>query len=251
MIQYPQPRQESQLLALWKEIFGDHDGFWELFLRTGYSPRRCRCLIRDENVAAALCWLDCHMDGRKYAYLYAVLTAPAYRHQGLCRRLMDDTHALLAGLGYDGVVLVPEKEGLRQMYGAMGYENATSVQTFACHSGDHPIPLRSVGPVEYASLRRRFLPEGGIIQEEENLLFLSAQAELFAGDTFLLAAWRDEDTLRGMELLGDPDAAPGILNTLGFPQGIFRCPGREIPFAMFRPLRHGAPIPTYFGLAFD
>lgn len=251
MIRYPETHQEELLLKLWKEIFGDHDGFWEMFLRTGYSPRRCRCLIRDGEVAAALCWLDCYAGQYKYAYLYGVLTAPAFRHQGLCRRLMDDTHDLLTGLGYDGVILVPEKEGLRKMYAAMGYENATTVETFSCNCAKDPLPVQSIGPVEYGCLRRRFLPEGSVIQEGENLLFLSAQAELFAGDTFLLAAWRDGDTLRGVELLGDPAAAPGILKSLGFSQGIFRCPGTQIPFAMFRPLRAGAAKPGYFGLAFD
>lgn len=251
MIQYPQPNQEGELLTLWKEIFGDHEGFWELFLRTGFSPRRCRVLLQQQRIAAALCWLECTLGCRRYAYLYAVMTHPDFRHRGFCRTLMDNTHTLLRSLGYDGVLLVPEKEGLRTMYAAMGYCNATRVRQFSCNAGPSPAAIRQVGAAEYAALRRRLLPEGGVIQEGESLAFLSAQAELFAGEDFLLAAYRDGDVIHGMELLGSPDSAPGILRSLGFAHGIFRGPGEKTDFAMFLPLVQDAPIPGYFGLAFD
>ena len=43
----------------------------------------------------------------------------------------------------------------------------------------------------------------------------------------------------------------GILGALGYEQGIFRIPGNDVPFAMFRPLQPGARKPGYFGLAFE
>ena len=80
------------------------------------------------------------------------------------------------------------------------------------------------------------------MQENENLLFLRTVCDLYAGDGFVYA--------EGAELLGNTDAAPGILAALHKEKGSFRCPGEEKPFAMYLPLAEG-DFPKYFGLAFD
>lgn len=250
VIDRPVPGMENQLLPLWKAIFGDYDGFWELFLRTGYSPDRCRCITEGE-ILAALCWFDCFHSGQKWAYVYAVMTNPAHRGRGLCRALMEDTHEHLQKLGYAGVLLVPAEEGLRSMYRKMGYETCTTVSEFSCPAGEEAATLRTVSPEEYASLRRQYLPEGGVIQEKENLTFLAAQAELLAGESCLLAAWREEDALHTMELLGDTAAAPAIVKALGCKEGHFRIPGNDKAFAMGLKLQKDTVFPNYFGFAFD
>lgn len=251
VIDRPAPEAEAQLLRLWKEIFGEYDGFWELFAKTAYSPDRCRCVMENGIVSAALCWFDCTCGEETWAYLYAVMTNPAHRGRGLCRSLMENTHQHLKELGYAGVLLVPAEEGLRDMYRKMGYGDCTGVSEFSCAAADRPVPLTAVIPEEYARLRRTCLPEGGVVQEQENLLFLAAQAELLAGADFLLAAWREEETLHAMELLGNTKAAPGIVKALGCEKGNFRTPGKDIPFAMGLKLQKTAKFPIYFGLAFD
>ena len=75
--------------------------------------------------------------------------------------------------------------------------------------------------------------------------------EIEAGADFLLAAWREEDTLHGMELLGNTAAAPGILRALGCTTGKFQIPGQEKAFAMIHKLQKNAATPKYFGLAFE
>lgn len=242
---------ETELLSLWKDIFGDHDGFWELFGETGFLPAHCRTVTLEGRLAAALYWFDVSCGGQSMAYLYAVATHPDFRGRGLCRRLMADTEAHLEALGYTGVLLVPEKPSLREMYARMGYEEGTTVSEFSCGMGESPVALGSVTPEEYARLRRKLLPPGGAVQEGENLTFLAAQARLYAGEDFLMAAWQNGGVLHAMELLGNADAAPGILKALGFPRGIFRTPGKELPFAMFKALREDAARPRYFGFAFD
>lgn len=250
-IDRPSAHHTQQLLSQWKQVFGEYDGFWELFLTTAFSLSRCRCILDGETIAASLCWLDAEYAGRKLAYLYAVVTDPAYRGRGLCRKLMDDTHAHLSALGYAGALLVPAEEDLRNMYQKMGYQDATAVSEVSCEAGNHPTPLRAIGPEEYARLRRRFLPEDGVIQEGENLIFLAQQAEFFTGDGFLMAAYREEDCLHALELLGDKEAAPGIVRALNCRTGHFRCSGNGRPFAMFRPLKEDSVAPGYFGFAFD
>lgn len=240
-IDYPAEAQIPGLRSLWKEAFGDTDAFLDLFFGTAFSPDRCRCVSVGDALAAALYWFDCRFDGRPIAYVYAVATAKAFRKQGLCRLLMDDTRALLAQLGYSGILLVPEMH-LIGMYQSMGYRVCSYVQEFTCRSNGRPVVLKEIDAAQYAALRRQFLPAGGVVQENENLQFLSAITKLYTGDGFLYAD--------GAELLGNADAAPGILAALGKDSGLFRCPGGDIPFGMYQPL-DGAPAPAYFGLAFD
>lgn len=248
--EYPAPAAEPQLKKLWQLAFGDSEDFIDRFFSAGYAPDRCRYLPAGEEAAAALYWLDCECDGQKFAYIYAVATHPDHRGRGLCRLLMEDTHRILAERGYAGAVLMPAGEGLRRMYGKMGYRDFGGLSEFACAAGEK-IPVRQIGQAEYAALRRKMLPEGGVIQEGASLAYLETYAKLYAGADFLLAAVPEGQTLFGIELLGNRDAAPGILSALGFENGTFRSPGTDIPFGMFLPLKIGAKNPTYLGHAFD
>ena len=247
----PSPEDIPFLRKLWQESFGDEEEFLDIFFSTAFSPRRCRCLSLEGRPAAMLYWFDISCRGQKMAYLYAVATDPEFRGQGLCRTLMADTHNLLRAEGYTGAVLVPDGEALTRMYETMGYRSCARVTEFLCGPGAQPVPIRSVSREEYTLLRRQLLPEGGAVQEGENLDFLEAQGVFFAGPGFLLAAKRGPEELLGIELLGDRTAAPGILKALDLQRGKFRCPGQDTPFAMFLPLAETAEAPTYFGLAFD
>ncbi len=249
-INYPSPTQEGQLRELWRLAFGDSEEFIDLFFEAGYQPEHCRCVTVAEKAAAALYWFDTECDGQKFAYLYAVATHPEYRNRGLCRWLMEDTHALLKERGYDGALLTPAELPLRQMYAGMGYNDCCTVAEFSAEAGV-PVLIREIGREEYAALRRQYLPEGGVIQEGRNLHFLEGFARFYKGGDFLLAAAVDGKTLRGLELLGNKQAAPGILGALGYAEGIYRSPGEDFPFTMFRPLKMGVKAPSYFGLAFD
>ena len=249
--EHPGPEQIRQLLQLWKEVFGEYDGFWELFLETGFQPDHCRCITENGQVAAGLYWFDCSCNEDKIAYIYAVVTDPIHRGRGLCRKLMADVHGILKDRGYASVMLVPADEGLRKMYRKMGYEDCTSVSRISCAAGEISAEIRNVDVEAYAALRREFLPEGSVLQEGIQLPFLAAQAQLFAGRDFLLAAWLEEEKLHGMELLGNSDAAPGILRALGCRDGCFQIPGKETPFAMLHKLTENPAIPNYFGFSFD
>ena len=121
---------------------------------------------------------------------------------GLCRKLMEDVHGLLKNQGYASVMLVPADEGLREMYRKLGYEDCTTITELSCAAADSAVEVRNISIEEYVSLRRKLLPEKAVLQEGIQLPFLAAQAQLFAGKDFLLAAWREENLLHGMELLG-------------------------------------------------
>lgn len=247
---YPATDHVAALKALWKQAFGDTDDFIDQFFATGYSADRCRCAVENGQLAAALYWFDCELDGRRIAYLYAIATDRLFQNQGICHALMEDTHTLLKKQGYSGTLLVPGATSLGAFYGSMGYRYATELREFFCTAAPESVSLRPIDAQEYARLRRELLPDGSVIQEGANLAFLTTQAALYAGTHLLLAARRDGDILFGLELLGDASAAPALLQALGAAQGRFRTPGEGRPFAMYRPL-DGSPAPSYFAFAFD
>ena len=241
----------DDLKVLWALAFGDPAPVIESFFSTAYSPDRCRYLEEAGESAAALYWLDGEYAGGKYAYIYGVATHPKHRGKGLCRKLMEQTHRQLKDLGYAGALLMPAEAGLRAMYAGFGYRECSRISEFSCTAAKQGIPVRAVSAREYAQLRRKLLPVGGLLQEGTNLDYLCTYAGLYAGDGFLMAAVHEEDRLFVPELLGDPACAPGILKAMGYGSGTFRVPGEDIPFAMYLPLQEDAPMPSYLGFAFD
>ena len=241
----------ESLKQLWMLAFGDPEEAVENFFRTAYAPKRCRFLEAGEIAAAALYWMDTAFAGEKYAYIYGVATHPEYRGQGLCRKLMAVTHADLKEQGYAGALLMPADSGLRRMYAAMGYREGLCLTEFSCKAGTVATDVRTVAPEQYVALRRQYLPEGGVLQEGDSISYLATYAGLYAGDDFLMAAVHEKERLFVPELLGNRERAPQILKAMGYPEGTFRIPGEEMPFAMFLPLREDAPVPSYLGLAFD
>lgn len=265
-IKEPCENQIADLRKLWKEAFGDTDDFLDDFFSTGFSKERCRCVIIDGEVVAALYWFSCEIKEEvkhSIAYIYAVATAKKFQGQGICHKLMEETHKNLKKCGYEGVILVPGNEGLFRFYKGIGYQTCSKIREFRCVREAQSISYKQISKSEYAKLRRHFLPEGGVIQEGVNLDFLETQAKFYAGEDFLLAACKEGDTLRGVELLGDITSAPAIVWKLGYKEGYFRTPGigdvyhtadtqRESKvFGMYYPLEKNTGIPKYFGLAFD
>lgn len=245
-IEFPNEEILPGLKGLWQEAFGDGETFIDLFFKTAYAPDRCRCVLEGEQVAAAAYWMDAEYRGRRFAYLYAVATASDFRGRGLCRRLMEDIREILALRGYDAVLLSPAGEDLKKMYEKMGYRPFSRKQEISAAAGTE-VPLREIGPEEYACLRRQYLPENGVIQEGACLEFLAGYSRFYAGEDFLTAVSNDEKILRAQELLGRREAAPGIVAALGCACGIFRLRAE----GMVLLLEQDAPVPGWMGLVFD
>ena len=250
-VDHPAAGQISGLRELWKEAFGDNDTFLDAFFAHGYSPRRCRCISRGEEVLAALYWFEVTCDAQRYAYLYAVATAKSHRGQGLFAMLLADTKKLLTEAGFDGILLVPETEALSRMYEKFGFTACTAVDAFDAEAGQEPVMLREVGAAEFARLRRQLLPRGAVLQEGETLAFLATQCHFWAGADFLAVGQIYGGKLVCPEFLGDRAAAPGLLRALDVPAGTFRTTGDEQPFTWLLPLHGGCACPEYFGLALD
>lgn len=248
---FPAPSHVSQLRALWHQAFGDEDDFLDSFFSVCFSPHRSRCAFREGEVAAALYWFPFTCREQKMAYLYAVATREDCRHQGICRALLADTQAVLKAQGYSAALLCPENEGLARMYAGFGYQPVCKIAERKETSAACPVSLRRVTPEEYGLLRGKLLPPESAQPEESFFRLLAHDAELFAGEDFLLAARKTGQTLFAPELLGNTNAAPGILAAMDCREGTFRMPGNTKDFAMFLPLTPGTRPPVYFGLALD
>ena len=227
----------NALRQLWQEAFDDPDAFTDLFFARGFSLDRYHCIKENGAPVSALYWFDCYLEGRKLAYIYGVATLKSHRGKGLSGRLLQETHEILRLKGYAGAILVPAGEALFAFYRKFGYEAATTSTSFSCDAGDAPVAIREISPEEYARLRSVYLPEGGVEQGSDTLAFLQGYCRFYAGADFLLACEISPKGLQAQELLGNAQAAPGIVRALGCVKGHFRTPGTEKAFAMFRPLR--------------
>jgi len=237
--------------ALWKQAFGDTDAFVDGFFDVGFSPERCCTIEQEGKLAAALYWFDCLWQDKKLAYIYGVATDMDFQGQGLCRKLMEDTHLRLQETLYAGTVLVPADEGLYRMYEKMGYRGCCPMETHKILPGDGQVSLEKISPQAYGALRREFLPEGGIIQSMKTLRFYGTYGEFYCTERGAFCAAREEDTLYVQEFLGDVLQLPGIVAALGCQEAQVRLPGGDSCFAMYHSFTNEEDLPAYLGLALD
>ena len=240
----------EQAKQLWREAFGDPEGFIEAFFQTGFSFTRCRALEEKGQLAAALYWFDCQWNEKKLAYIYGVATAKAFRGKGLCRKLMEDTHRHLQKNGYDSAVLVPASEGLFAMYEKMGYRGFSPMEKREIPASGK-IAVYPIDTTKYSDLRRQRLPEGGILQEGDTLSFLASYARFYTAGDAVFCAVREEDTLYIQEFFGDPEKIPAIAASLGAEKASARLPGGSKPFAMYKNFTQEDAMPGYFGIALE
>ena len=250
-IEYPTERLIPGLRRLWQRAFGDSDAFLDAFFSTGYAPDHCRCIPEGNAPAAALYWLDMEHRGQKLAYLYAVATDPDARGRGLCRSLMADTATILKQSGYQGILLVPQDEGLRAMYSRMGYLPATTLEESIHAAGEVAVSIAALSAEEFQAARFPFLPENSPWLSAAPLHFLETQARFYQGEDFLAAVSREPEHLRILEYLGNPAQLPGLITALGRTEATVRTPGGNLPFAMYLPLTPDCHKPDYVPFAFD
>ena len=238
----------NALCKLWKQAFGDSDDFLDDFFCVAFSENRYNVIEKDDQVAAMLYWFDCAWNGKKVAYIYAVATDEAFRNQGLCRALMEDTHRKLQQQGYAGAVLVPGNRGLFDLYEKFGYVPFCNMQTVTIEAGSEPSDLAKLRHTEYRQRRLSQLPENSIIPGDLIFTFLATFCEFYEEGDCLFCGGLDEETFYFQEFLGDPARVPGILKALGAEKGVLHIPG-DTPSAMYLPLDGTTECPNHFDIS--
>ncbi len=252
MMEFTNPKFSDipTLKILWQEAFCDGAEFSESFFSTAFSPDHAFCIKEGNKILSALYILDCSFEGEPIAYVYAVATAKSHRGQGLASKLMEFSESLLKNRGYKAAVLVPGEKGLFDFYKKLGYNTIIAADRFEAAAKEADFAISKIEKEEFCKLRREFLPEKAVLQEDVSLEYLAAYCSFYKGCDFLLAAYENADTLYAAELLGNRTRAEGIVYLLGCKKGSFKTTGENEPYALMKPFCN-ITVPKYFGLAFE
>ena len=121
----PSTADLTQLHTLWKDVFGDEDGYIDLFFAHAFPGSHPFAVVENGEVQSVLYLLDCRLQAGKKLYdgyyLYAAATKPQFRGKGLMRSLIEEAKAFLHETNKDFIVLVPATQPLYQYYEAFGF----------------------------------------------------------------------------------------------------------------------------------
>lgn len=248
IIKRPENEDISALKLLWHQAFNDTDEFIDKFFITSFNKNRATVLKINDEVASALYWFDCTFENKPVAYIYAVATFKNFQKQGLCSKMMEETHRHLKEQGYIGTCLVPSNKALFDFYAKLGYTTSIYNTENEVIAEKGNVSFTKISIEEYLQLRKNYLPENIITQNDFN--FLKLQAAFYAGDDFLFAARKEKDTLFALEFFGNKNKQGNIIYVKNLKKGIFRAHGTEKPFAMYLPFEE-TKLPKHLDFAFD
>lgn len=276
LIRLSTPEDIPALRQLWELAFGDSGPYVDNFFDSYYRPERMFVLELDGVVRAMTAWFDTTFvispqEEHPAAYLYAVATHPDFRSRGLSGRLLAWADAQFPALGYHVVTTVPAQPSLHNFFAANGFQECFTHDQFK-RSGDpvfsRDVSLTPLSPKEYGSLRETLLAGIPHIRFPlDALIYQQGCCHVSGGNLYrwdspvgpvaLCAEGMEDGTLLLKEFLCSPASLDTLLFELGllFPNdsGIFRVPGKTVPFGMVKYL---SPLPSlpknaYLGLAFD
>ena len=168
----PETADLTQLHTLWKDVFGDEDGYIDLFFSGAFHTSHPFAVIENGEVQSVLYLLDCQLQAGKQRYdgyyLYAAATKPQYRRRGLMRTLIEEAKAFMHESGKDFIVLVPATKPLYDYYEQFGFQ--TKLYRWAgtlCGSGRSPADL--ITNARYAALPAG--PNDRFLWTQDNLMY--------------------------------------------------------------------------------
>ena len=117
--------EKEQIKALWRTTFGDSFDYVEAFYGIFSLTENAIVAICGEKVVGMVNSLDCkaELDGDTFhgRYIYALAVDEKYRGRGIAKRLLE------MGRGGEFTMLVPENDGLFDMYAHLGFALKTKV----------------------------------------------------------------------------------------------------------------------------
>lgn len=126
MLIAPEKKYIPDLFSLWKQSFGDEDGYIRLFFEKEYEHCRTFACFENGKIVSALYLLDCfiplgeeRLDGW---YLYAAATKPESRGRGLMSDLIRQAQAFAEKENRAFIALVPGEESLYGYYQRFGFD---------------------------------------------------------------------------------------------------------------------------------
>ena len=252
IIDFPTDSLLPSLKKLWKEGFGDDDGFVDDFFSHGFSKKRALSATESGKLAGALYWFDMEHSSGKIAYVYGVATAKAFRGKGIGSLIMKEAERLLKSHGYSFITLVPAEKEVISFYEKLGYRICANVDEINISASDKALSCSQVAPSDYFAQRRKYTDKNCPALTNEAFSFLASQVDFYIGDDFVSAVRKDSKDFFAVEFLGNTDKCSDFIKTLGYKKGTARLKGTGIPFAMYLSLSDDKNPPfSYLGFAFD
>lgn len=123
----------KDILTLWKQGFPeDTEEDIRRFVDTFRREARCLLLFEDGEARSMAFLIPAQMDVHRVWYIYAAVTAKAYRGRGLFHRLLEEILDRAAQERVDGLFLRPGTASLFAYYSRLGFETVFSVEHFRC-----------------------------------------------------------------------------------------------------------------------
>ena len=254
MIKKAEKCHKDQIVKLWNIAFGDNINSVNKYLDT---LLKYFFVYEDEGIVKAMLsvipvsYLD-----KNGGYIYAVVTHPDYRGQGICKRLID---TIKEDKKYDFLVLVPQNEGLFKFYKRMNFVEVPLLvkkETKVKIEADTKLDLKKIDVHEYESLRNQY--KDNMIKWGIEMLafaksmyggeFYRIEHEENTGFAFL---YREKKTLVIKELIvnNHEKIAEKIGSRLGTEKVVFSYPAKEgEPTYMIYP---NTFQDAYFGIYLD
>lgn len=251
IIDYPTTDAVPSLKALWKEAFGDDDGFINAFFSLGFSPKRALCAYEEEKLLGALYWFDMDYKGEKIAYIYGVATANSFRGRGIGTAMMKEAEKTLRTDGYEGIALVPAEKKVFHFYEKLGYKTRAYIDELEITASEKTAAAKKVSASEYFNRRKYYIENDAPTLCGEGFEFLDFLLDFYVGDDFISAIKKDTKVPFAAEFFGDLQKLRDLTKTLGFKKGAARIKGSAIPFAMYLPLKNTISPFDYLGFALD
>ena len=154
MILKAEEKHKEQIMLLWNKAFGDGVNDIQRYLVTLFQY----ILVYEEQdiVKGMLAVLPVTLDDKKGGYIYAVTTDEKFRGQGICRALVE---YVKQSKNYDFLVLVPQNQGLFELYRKMDFKDASaSLKKEIQVSGDaeNEITIENLTSFEYEAVRNKY-----------------------------------------------------------------------------------------------
>jgi|GEM_PF-5071978 len=249
MIDFAKADDIDILKKNWKIIFGDTDGYIDLFfeykvLLENTLVYRCHSGV----IAGQIFWAeyDYKSEGRIYkaAYICGIGVLRKYRNMGIMSELMEYAHGVLSDRGYDCAVLIPASDELFKLYERFSYQTTFFVSKDVVPECEFELEAKPIKTTDYRLLYNEFANKTDyiILQSEYDLEVIFKELNLYINKSvifyrnkkqigYCLATCHDNKTYI-RELVCEDKYKSSIAFYYNTDKVI--APGNDVPFGMMK-----------------
>lgn len=123
--------KEQQIIALWRDVFGDSIEDIENFITQFYTPELAFTICDKNRVVSMLHIVPLTHNNHKIAYIYAVATAPEYRGRGFASSLINKAVQYIDSADFSYAMLIPSSAEASALYEKFGFKESGEIFDFS------------------------------------------------------------------------------------------------------------------------